>query len=218
MKIVLMGLRLLGLIFVVVCLCHLVWAPRPKASLEFTINGVAESRVVLDSAQSGKNSLFVSCDTDSLTPALRFAGLTSFEVSNIVWRAALTVSGEHGILVSSNALLLRPGGLIESRRYFKIASWNLRTPERLEIKLVPHEPCPLSPEPSLAIRPSPLYFESYAVDQIKWLILYFVSAIMAIALAADLIIRFHSSCSGKATSAGSDRRKVPSLRLTPLSE
>jgi hypothetical protein len=189
MKPVLSLLRLLGMSLVIVCICRAVWIPTRKASIAFTAGANGETAITLNQADTGRYSLYLVYALNSLPPYIGRVGFLSEEHSNVLWRATLSIESEQGQLLTTDTLRLKPTSLIGTQQYFLIGSWNLDAPERLDIKLVSNEPCPLGPVTQLAIRPSELYYKAYAANRSVWTVLYAVATLAMLAIVTDVTVR-----------------------------
>lgn len=187
-------LLLVGTILVTVSICHEAWKPKPNISVSFSLNGSSESAFVLNPAQQGKHVLYLICDRSSLQPALREANFPWPEGSHLDWRATLMIEGEHGVLIRTNVLSLRPSATTGTQLYFRIASLDLKVPERIKIRLFPIEDSPLLSPVNLTIRPSPLEYERYAFDSLKWHCINIISVLVALSLAVNWIVQLNREC------------------------
>lgn len=185
------ALLLVGTTLVTVSICHEAWKPKPNISVSFSLNGSSENTVILNPAQQGKHVLYLICDRSSLQPALREANFPWPQGSYLNWRTTLMIEGEDGVLIRTNVLSLRPSATTGTQLYFRIASLDLKVPERIKIRISPIEESHLLPPVSLIIKPSPLDYERYAFDNLKWYCINIISVLVTLSLAVRWIVQLN---------------------------
>lgn len=182
-------LSVLGL--AVVCFCHAVCRPAPKGAIEWSVSPTAKSTLCVNPTDSGVYVLSVCYEVRSLPNYVGTVGLPLDNKSNVVWHASLRAATDTAILIDSMHLDLKPSSQIGDQQYFALGGWTLGSGERLEIALVPKEPCPLGPSPRLALRPNVLYYKARATRQLAWSFAYVICLVLVLLVLLELLVHYY---------------------------
>ena len=164
----------LGLVFLVICICHSLYEPDRNTSIRLSLKTTGDNVIILNRAHHGYYHLYIAF---SGQPDVIHNQTYLNSNSPMTWRANLSVTSEGGNLFNTDTIHFQPAMVSEGQNYFRIASWQLVSSERLKIKLSPHEQFPMNSDPQLAIMADRVSY-SRAVIDLTWPILYSACAIL----------------------------------------